>query len=117
MYITLESDYAIRIVYLLAQENTKIDAKTISEKTGVTFRFALKILRKLVAQKIVKSYKGTKGGYMLDKDPSKISLKNIIEIIEGEIVLSRCILGEFPCTKEHNSPCKMKKEFTRISLM
>ena len=59
MHITLEADYAIRIVQVLAQNQRRLDAKTISEMTGVTLRFSLKILRKLVAAGIIKSFKGT----------------------------------------------------------
>ena len=53
MHITLEADYAVRIVQVLAQSNKRLDAKTISEMTGVTLRFSLKILRKLVAAGII----------------------------------------------------------------
>ncbi|MGN0674985.1 MAG: Rrf2 family transcriptional regulator, partial [Oscillospiraceae bacterium] len=55
MHITLEADYAIRIVHCLAKSKKRLDAKTIAEQTTVTLRFALKILRKLVASGIVKS--------------------------------------------------------------
>ena len=57
MHITLESDYATRIAYCLAKAPGRMDAKSISEETGVTLRFSLKILRKLVASGIVKSCK------------------------------------------------------------
>ena len=56
MYFTLETDYAIRIVDTLARSQKRLDAKTISEMTGVTLRFSLKILRKLVAAGIIKSF-------------------------------------------------------------
>ena len=56
MFITLEADYAVRIVSVLCREKDKMDAKTISNDACVTLRFALKILRKLVAADIVKSY-------------------------------------------------------------
>lgn len=62
MFITLEADYAVRIVSVLCRKKDKMDAKTISNDACVTLRFALKILRKLVAADIVKSYKGTQGG-------------------------------------------------------
>ena len=65
MHITLESDYAIRIVVFLAQQGKRADAKLISENTEVSLRFALKILRKLVSGGIIRSYKGTTGGYEL----------------------------------------------------
>ena len=48
MHITLESDYAVRIVSRLARQGGRMDAKRIAEETGVTLRFSLKILRKLV---------------------------------------------------------------------
>ena len=53
MHITLESDYAVRIVYCLARQGGRMDAKKIAEETGVTLRFSLKILRKLVAGGLV----------------------------------------------------------------
>ena len=71
MHITLESDYAVRIVYCLAQNGGRMEAAAIAEQTGVTLRFSLKILRKLVAGELVKSYKGAGGGYELAKDPKE----------------------------------------------
>ena len=63
MHMTLEADYAVRIVEFLAVNPGRADAKTISERTSVTLRFTLKILRTLVSDGIVRSYKGAKGGY------------------------------------------------------
>ena len=55
--------------------------KDISELTGVTLRFALKILRKLTQSGITKSYKGVAGGHELNRS-SEISLGEIIECID-----------------------------------
>ena len=46
MHMTLEADYAVRIVEFLASADQKVDARTIAEETHVPLRFALKILRK-----------------------------------------------------------------------
>ena len=98
MHITLESDYAIRIMIFMAQQNRRVDAKTISESTGVTLRFSLKILRKLAGNKIVKSLKGTQGGYELARPASQITLREIVETVEGTYYsvsythLPRCLL-------------------------
>ena len=83
MHITLESDYATRIAYCLAKAPGRMDAKSISEETGGYPALSLKILRKLVASSIVKSFKGTQGGYELARDPKDISLCEIIETVEG----------------------------------
>ena len=82
MHMTLEADYAVRIVEFLAAANQKVDARTISEETHVPLRFALKILRKLVADDIMISYKGAHGGYMLAHPAGEITLRRVIESVE-----------------------------------
>ena len=126
MHITLETDYAIRIVDALGRESLKggngikscIDAGTISESTDVPLRFALKILRKLVSGGIVKSYKGVYGGYRLIKPVKEISLYDVIEIVEGEYRFSRCLSEEYSCNCSADGlPCKYRQVFAGVSDM
>ena len=78
MHMTLEADYAVRIVEFLAEQGCKTDAHTIAEQTRVPLRFALKILRTLVSQDIIVSYKGAKGGYQLAHPAEEITLRQVI---------------------------------------
>ena len=114
MHITLESDYAIRIVLFLAKAGRRVDAHTISENTGVSLRFALKILRNLVGCGIVKSFKGTQGGYELNRAPESITLKDLLEVAEGEYVFSRCLSGT-DCTNPSSPECKVRRKFAEIT--
>ena len=84
MRITQEADYALRIVALLASHDSLVDANTIADEAGITQRFALKILRKLAIGDVVVSQKGANGGYRLAKSPKEITLKEIIELIDGD---------------------------------
>jgi Rrf2 family protein len=114
--ITHEADYAIRVVYCLALAGGKQCAKDISETTGVTLRFALKILRKLTQSGITKSYKGVAGGYELNRSPSEISLGEIIECIDGPIAINHCLANEFQCTRVNNrSECDFHRVFGEIN--
>jgi len=115
MHITLETDYAIRIVDLLVKNINQphLDAKSISERTGVSHRYALKILRKLVAGEIVKSRRGALGGYELLKKPQNISLYDVVEIMEGEYKFSRCLEENYNCTS--NCKCGYQVVFAEIS--
>ena len=70
MVMTLEADYAVRIVEYLTKHPERCDAKTISERVSVPLRFSLKILRDLVREGMVCSFKGAKGGYTLAKPPA-----------------------------------------------
>ncbi len=115
MHITLESDYAVRIVGCLIKEKKRMDAKTIADETCVTLRFALKILRKLVASGIVKSYKGAQGGYEIAKTPSEISMMDVIETVEGKYCLSRCLSDSYSCNRGMSGVCQFRKVFDEIS--
>ncbi len=118
MHITLESDYAVRIVSCLAKNGGRMDARSIAEETGVTLRFSLKILRKLVTGGLVNSYKGTKGGDELGRSPSEISLCDVIEMVEGPYSLARCVSeSDYQCNRntEACGVCNFRKVYAEIS--
>lgn len=104
MRITLESDYALRIVTSLAMHKDVVDAKTVADETSVTQRFTLKILHKLVVGGLVSSYKGIRGGYKLKTAPEDITLKTVIELIDGPIMMVRCL--------ETSEACALNKDKT-----
>lgn len=116
MLFNVETDYAIRIMDCLAAQNGIIDAGSISTVTGVTLRFALKILHKLVANGFVVSQKGAKGGYKLAKPAKDISLLDVIEAVNGKITFSRCQTDESFCSNPNN-PCKFKCVFEQAGFV
>jgi Rrf2 family protein len=115
MHITLETDYAIRIVLCLAKERRRMDAKNISAETEVTLRFALKILRKLVASGLVRSFKGIKGGYEIARPANEINLYEIIQVVEGDCFFSRCLNEDVGCNRNATKCCKVRKAFAKVS--
>ena len=96
MQMTLEADYAVRIVYELASGGGRIDAGALAQASGVTVRFSLKILRKLVAAGLILSYKG-------------------VEANEGPIHIARCVKGDYQCTREQEGPCAFQCVFEKLS--
>lgn len=112
MHMTLETDYAVRIMEALTREGKRLDARTISERTHVPQRFALKILRKLVADGLVCSYKGAAGGYELARCPAAITLREVIESVEGPYRISRCQGDEYCC--DHTT-CRFHQIYGEIS--
>lgn len=117
MHITLETDYAVRIVSVLCLDGGRVEAKAISERAVVTLRFALKILRKLVSAGIVRSYKGTQGGYQINHSPKDINLKMVTEAIEGTYYFSRCLSPDGICSRGASGVCCYQKAFCEISEM
>ena len=94
-----------------------MDAKSLAAATGVTLRFSLKILRKLVAEGIVRSYKGTQGGYELAKPAGEITLGQVIETVEGPITISRCVGGgDYRCTRvDDRTECRFSRTYEEIA--
>lgn len=115
MHITLEADYAIRITDYMVQKNKRLGAQEISDNTGVSLRFSLKILSKLVNSGIFKSYKGVQGGYELAKSPAEISMYDIITTIEGPYTLNRCQDLSHVCSNNGNNRCYYYFIFWHIS--
>ena len=117
MKLTLEADYTLRIVSVLATRGVLTDAKKISESTAVTLRFTLKILHKLVKGGVAESHKGVNGGYKLRIAPDKITLKTIIELVDGPIAISRCLNDTEVCSLngvEKNS-CAFHRAFKKVN--
>lgn len=116
MYLTQETDYAVRILYSLARCGCRKDAASLGKSMNVTLRFSLKILGKLSAAGLVKSFKGTHGGYELARDAHEITLKDVVDAVEGEpYALSRCISEKGECNRGASGCCVFQREYARIS--
>ena len=117
MRITQESDYALRIVTALALADGTVDAGRLSEETSVTPRFTLKILHKLVHSGIVSSSKGANGGYRLSRTSENLTMKDVIEAIEGPIVIARCLHSGEDCSQNGmtKSDCRYHHIFREVS--
>lgn len=114
MKITKEADYALRIVAKLAKNGQQMEAKKIAEENGIPYRFTLKILRKIVQAGYLRSFRGVNGGYALNKPAEEITLRNIIEVIDGPIALNLCLGGE-AC--EGRTDCRVRNRLAIIQQM
>lgn len=115
MHINLESDYAVRIVHCLSQTQERLEAQIISQRTAVSPRFTLKIMRKLVSAGIVRSYKGAHGGYVLARSPREITLRQVIEAVEGPYRFSRCLDGSYDCHCSAETACPFQTVFDEVT--
>lgn len=111
MKITQEADYALRIILFLCKMSSgkRVEARVISESENITLRFSLKILRKLTNQGLVKSFRGVNGGYILNKDPKDITLREVVESIEGPIYINRCLDDKQYCNMKRTNTCEIHK--------
>ncbi len=85
------ADYSVVILVALAQEPCDlINAASLAELTKLPEPTVAKILKLLAKADIVESTRGINGGYTLGKDPSEISVEQIVRAIDGPVVIAAC---------------------------
>jgi Rrf2 family protein len=97
--IRQNTDYAMRLMAGLTKsyEKTPISARQLATEYDVSYDLACKLLQKLSAAKLVKSSMGATGGFELAKAPANINLFQIIEAVQGDICLNRCVPDPKAC--------------------
>jgi len=98
MLVTRETDYAIRTVLFLAQDQDKISSVTeIAKAMHIPKSFLAKIVQRLVKNGILASIRGVAGGFRLAKKPVDISLLAIMEAIQGNTGINICATDKRLC--------------------
>ena len=116
MRVTQEADYAIRMCLILDSIGAKTGAASLADLACITPKIALKVLRKLNAGGLVRSYKGVQGGYELAKPGDEIKVLDIIELIDGPVRISKCLDCDHDCSKNPcKTECKMHIAFGAIN--
>ena len=83
----------MRILVHLALHNTGKPARTrqIAEAEGLSPDYAEQILAKLRTAGLVKSRRGARGGFLLDGDPSAITVGDVLAAIDGPLAIIGCL--------------------------
>lgn len=95
-------EYAVRGMIRLAGRSPGDGLMLISEiaeAEGVSASFLAKTFQKLVKAGLVESARGAAGGVGLARPTDKITLRDIVEAIDGPIELNRCLSSDSRCEK------------------
>ena len=116
------ADYTVRAVLDLARHHGHGRRKTadIAEEMQVPVTYLPQLLAELVREGIVRSMAGRHGGYELVRDPAEVSLLEVIEVADGPLGSSECVLRGGPCRWEEacaiHAPWVRAQEAFRDSL-
>lgn len=104
--LTSRGNYGVLAMYYIAKQPrgifVSIDA--ISEQSKVPKPYLSKILQSLCRANILHSRRGTGGGFLLARAPKEITLKEVIEVIEGKMYLVSCLFEPSQCGKPEPCP-------------
>jgi len=95
MRLTHLADYAVVMMTAAArrEECARLSATELADETGVPLPTAQKIMQQLAAHGLLVGQRGAGGGYALARPVGEISLADIVEAMEGPIVLTQCADG------------------------
>ncbi len=100
MQITRQADYAVRAVLYLAQLGSEQRAATsqIAQEQQIPPSFLAKIVSQLSVAGLLQTSRGARGGVSLARSPMEISLLEVVEAIDGPIMLNECAGSNGICT-------------------
>jgi Rrf2 family protein len=99
MQIPRRIDYGLRaVIYLSGQDRDKCcSIGEIAQQQSIPRKFLEKIIQDLVRGGLIKSKRGSCGGYALARAPEEISFSDVIEAIDGPIAVNTCLDDHLGC--------------------
>ena len=96
MKVSTKGRYALRTMIDIAEQNTddKVPIKDISERQGISIKYLEQIVSSLTKAGLLRSGRGSGGGYSLTKAPDQYTVGEILRTIEGKLIPVACLQDE-----------------------
>ncbi len=99
MKLSTRGRYGLRAICYIAENQDKgyISVSEISEKLNLSENYLEQLVRMLKKDSLIKSSRGPKGGYKINKNLDEITIGQIIRSLEGDMTTSECVSGKVNC--------------------
>jgi len=99
MRLSTRSRYGVRLMLALgiSEKEGPVFLKDIARAEDISEKYLSQIIIPLKARGLVNTFRGAHGGYLLARPPSEISLRDIIEPLEGDLGLVDCVGNREMC--------------------
>ena len=108
MQITRQADYAMRAIYYLSMIGMENRASTsqIAKEQNIPPSFLAKIISQLSVAGLLHTSRGARGGVMLARKPQDITMQDVVEAIDGPILLNECVEDAHGCKFDKDCPMR-----------
>lgn len=112
--LSKKADYALMAMKHLAQKGgaPTTSAREIAEQYDIPIELLAKVLQRLVRTGLLASTQGTRGGYVLSRPSSSISVADVIEAIDGPFTVTACSSEKNDC--EQFAKCSIRDPLWQI---
>ncbi len=101
MKLSTRTRYGIRAIIELAEHYGfgPLQIKVIAERQEISMKYLEQLMAILKSAGLVRSIRGSKGGYLLAKAPNQIKLSDCFNCLEGSLITTECIEDESYCSR------------------
>jgi Rrf2 family transcriptional regulator, cysteine metabolism repressor len=127
MMFSTKAEYGVRVMVELARRagEEPIPLAEIAERGGLPLAYLEHLVARLRKAGLVDSRRGSRGGYLLARSPTEITMAEVVEALEGSIAPIECITegsdGSIVCSREtqpgHVCPTKLLWTRVRFSIV
>lgn len=114
MKLRLQTDYALRTLILLGHENRKMTATEIADSFLISKDHLVKVIQQLSRLGYVRAIPGRHGGVVLTQDSSQITVREVIEAMEGASGVLACVHDPSFCPMEPG--CQLRRVLMKAEL-
>lgn len=113
--LSKSAEYALRALHALAFEPSDgpVPSTLLAERVGVPENYLSKLLHRLEQEGVVASRRGRGGGFTLGRDPSAVTLADVIRPFDDTVLRRHCLLGRPECRDD--SPCAAHDEWLEVA--
>lgn len=113
--LSTKGRYGVRAMVDLAQRfgEGPVLVRSIADRQDISSKYLHALLATLKSAKLVRSVRGSGGGYALSKSPDKIRLNEILEALEGPFSIVDCVLDPSVC--DRSKSCATRDVWTDLS--
>ncbi len=114
--LSTKSRYGFRLMLELAKDYGKgpVSLKEVAVRQGISEKYLWQLINPLKHAGLVSAVRGSQGGYVLNKHPRQISLKDIMEVLEGPMCLVECTKKPSSCKRA--SVCISREVWTEAAI-
>lgn len=105
--LTKKAGYGlIALTHLTRRDKQELSsAREIAEQYGLSVSLLMNVMKELASAGLVESVRGSRGGYRLACDPERVTLMDLVAVLDGPVRLSGCIRHEVEVDDE--APCNL----------
>lgn len=114
MRVSTKGRYGLRILLDVAvhEELGPVALRDISRRQGISQKYLWQVVNPLKMAGLLRATRGAHGGYVLAKSPVQITIRDIVEILEGPVSVVACV--QTPGTCERSACCAARDAWSEV---